>query len=87
MTKSAVSRGLGYIYGRNPQWKTSFFVQWIYRMNLKLILLTQLSVTAVVMATIVLVLQQRKPIFKSFQAINAIDSDAGSKDSGTGVFL
>ena len=87
MTKSAVSRGLGHIYWRNPQWKTSFFVQWIYRINLKLILLTQLSVTTVVMATIVLVLQQRKPIFKSFQAINSIDSDAGSKDSGTGVFL
>ena len=56
-------------------------------MNLKLILLTPLSVTTVVMATIVLVLQQRKPIFKSLQAINAIDSDAGSEDSGTGVFL
>ena len=27
-TKSAVCCGFGRIYWRNPQWKTSFFVQW-----------------------------------------------------------
>ena len=28
VTKSLVSCGFGHIYWRNPQWKTSFFVQW-----------------------------------------------------------
>ena len=28
VTKSAVSCGVGHVYWRNPQWKTSFFVQW-----------------------------------------------------------
>ena len=28
VTKSAVSCGFGYIYWRNPQWKTSVLVQW-----------------------------------------------------------
>ena len=28
MTKFAVSCGFGHIYWTNPQWKTSFFVQW-----------------------------------------------------------
>ena len=27
VTKSAVSWGFGHIYGRNPQWKASFFLQ------------------------------------------------------------
>ena len=30
VTKSAVSYGFGYIYWRNPEWKTSLFVQWIF---------------------------------------------------------
>ena len=31
VTKFTVSCGFGHIYWRNPQWKTSFFVQWPLR--------------------------------------------------------
>ena len=34
VTKSAGNCGFGYIYGRNPQWKTSFFVQCIDMVSL-----------------------------------------------------
>ena len=37
VAKSAVSCGFGHIYWRNPQWKTSFFVQWILKKTVKLI--------------------------------------------------
>ena len=30
VTESVRNCGFGHIYWRNPQWKTSFFVQWIY---------------------------------------------------------
>ena len=33
-----VSRGFGHMYWRNPQWKTSFFVQWTPLVSLELTL-------------------------------------------------
>ena len=46
VTKSAVSCRFGHIYQRNPEWKTSFFVQWFsckYWETLKHFILKELT--------------------------------------------